>query len=157
MMQPDARIAQFINRHQVLTLATCVHEEPWCAHCFYAYLPESVSFVFTSDTHTRHIEQICHNCYVGGGIVLESRMVGHLQGLQFQGVVTPIDAALQAEAERIYLQRFPVARLMETHLWLLDITVMKYTDNRLGFGKKLHWRREDPLASALQSIAEKGR
>ena len=36
-----------------------------------------------------------------------------------------------------YLKRFPYARLMETTLWTLKLSFVKYTDNRLGFGKKL--------------------
>lgn len=156
MEKPDKRVEHFINRHHVLTLATCVDEEAWCAHCFYAYLPESVSFVFTSDTSTKHMQQVCHNCYVAGGIAVESRVIGRLRGLQFQGVVTPVGEEMHKAAERAYLRRFPVAKLMETKLWLLDLTVIKYTDNRLGFGKKIHWQREDPLASVLSSIAAKG-
>ena len=39
-------------------------------------------------------------------------------------------------------ERFPVANLMDLHLWQLDVTYLKFTDNRLGFGKKLIWTRD---------------
>ncbi len=29
--------------------------------------------------------------------------------------------------------------LMDTHLWVVSLTQIKMTDNRLGFGKKLLW------------------
>jgi uncharacterized protein YhbP (UPF0306 family) len=29
--------------------------------------------------------------------------------------------------------------LMDTHLWVVKLTYIKMTDNRLGFGKKLIW------------------
>jgi uncharacterized protein len=35
--------------------------------------------------------------------------------------------------------RFPVAALMDTRLWIVRLTFIKMTDNRLGFGKKLIW------------------
>jgi uncharacterized protein YhbP (UPF0306 family) len=28
---------------------------------------------------------------------------------------------------------------MNTHLWVVKLTMIKMTDNRLGFGKKLIW------------------
>jgi uncharacterized protein len=43
------------------------------------------------------------------------------------------------KSKTAYLKRFPVAILMETHLWIVRLTLIKYTDNRLGFGKKLVW------------------
>jgi len=47
------------------------------------------------------------------------------------------NALLEKEAQRAYCKRFPVANLMELNLWQLDVTYFKFTDNRLGFGKKL--------------------
>ena len=82
-------------------------------------------------------------------------MVGSLRGLQFQGVVTPAEGAALETARKAYLGRFPVARLMETTLWQLDITTLKYTDNRLGFGKKLHWHRDGTLRDLLASLEGK--
>ena len=29
--------------------------------------------------------------------------------------------------------------LMKTTLWVVDLSFLKFTDNRLGFGKKLIW------------------
>ena len=31
--------------------------------------------------------------------------------------------------------------LMETRLWIVRLTYIKMTDNRLGFGRKLIWTR----------------
>ena len=140
-VQPE--ILRFIAKHRLLTLATTYNDEPWCAHCFYAYFPEHNVFVLHSDSHTLHIEQVSHNCYVAGSVVLESWLVGRLRGLQLQGVVMPVAPALQKLAEQRYKQRFQVARLMNLKLWQLDVTLLKYTDNRLGFGKKLLWRSDN--------------
>lgn len=141
MPEPHPAIVRFIQHHHVLTLATSVDDEVWCAHCFYAYLPEATSLIFTSDTSTRHMRHICHNGYVGGGIVKESWRVGHLRGLQLQGLVLPVADNLKETARKAYLHRFPIARAAQLTLWQLELTTLKYTDNRLGFGKKLTWSR----------------
>ena len=153
-MDIPQQIERFVRQHRVLTLATCVAEEPWCAHCFYVYMPEHQSFFFASDSSTKHIEQACHNLYVAAGIALESRWVGRLRGLQMQGFVVPPAPELQQEARRAYVHRFPVARLMQPTLWQFSPVRMKYTDNRLGFGKKLHWTKEDELGGLLASVVE---
>ena len=42
-------------------------------------------------------------------------------------------------AKEQYIKAYPYARLMETHLWEMELTFAKMTHNRLGFGKKLIW------------------
>lgn len=134
-------ILSFIGRHHVLTLATSAGENVWCAQVFYVFNPEQASFYFTSSNETLHVRQMCHNCFVAGGIVLETKTVGLVQGLQLQGVATKLKEEEKKEPLALYTKRFPVAKLMETHLWRLDVTLLKYTDNKLIFGKKLLWHR----------------
>lgn len=142
MNLPDKKIIDFVNQHHVLTLATCFEEEPYCANCFYVYLESENSLVFTSDYDTNHIKQASHNIYVAGSIVLESDVLGKIQGLQFQGIISEPKAELLDKARKEYLKRFPIAMLMKTTLWVVDLTFLKYTDNSLGFGKKLLWEKE---------------
>ena len=75
--------------------------------------------------------------------------MGTLRGLQIQGSVFQLLASLEKEAQRAYCKRFPVANLMELNLWQLDVTYFKFTDNRLGFGKKLIWKRNEDLFASL--------
>lgn len=135
----DPRITRFLKKHHVLSIATSAGNEPWCASCFYVYMEEEVSLVFTSDLKTRHGQEFLKNEKVAGTIALETNIIGKIRGLQFQGIVSEPSGALADKAETAYLKRFPVAMLMETHLWLVKLTFLKYTDNRLGFGKKLVW------------------
>jgi uncharacterized protein YhbP (UPF0306 family) len=135
----DARINRFLKKHHVLTIATCVGNEPWCASCFYVYLEEEESLVFTTDKKTRHGQEFLKNEKVAGAVALETNIIGKIRGIQFQGIVSEPSGALAEKAETAYLKRFPVAMLMETHLWIVKLTLLKYTDNRLGFGKKLFW------------------
>ncbi len=154
----DKRIIDFIESHHVLTLATSCKDEPWCANCFYVYLPARNSFIFTSDSKSRHISDIAHNCFVGASIVLETRTVGRIQGLQLQGVVTRVDAADRAEAKRAYIREYPYAVMADLTLWQLDVSLLKFTDNTLGFGKKLLWSSSkdfDNLLSVLSTLGSK--
>lgn len=137
-MEIDRRITAFVRRHHVLTLATSRGGEPYCANMFYAWLADEGCFVFTSDESTRHIGDVVANDMVAASIVLETRVVGRLQGLQVQGTMARAgDTELGAAARKAYLRRFPYAAAMELNLWILRPTFLKYTDNTLGFGKKI--------------------
>jgi uncharacterized protein YhbP (UPF0306 family) len=138
----DKRILEFIKAHHVLTIATAVENVPWTANCFYVYLEDEGAFVFTTDDDTRHGKEFDINQVVAGSVVLETNVIGKIQGIQFSGEVTRPDDALHKKAKKAYLRRFPVAALMNTSIWLVKLTHIKMTDNRLGFGKKLIWNRE---------------
>lgn len=139
-MEPiDERIVKFLKRHHVLTLATATADgAPYCANAFYAYDAASNRLIFTSDEATNHAQQMISNNRVAASVVLETRIVGKVQGLQICGTVNRGD-----EADRkTYIRRFPYAAAIgELHLWHIEPDLLKYTDNTLGFGKKLIWKR----------------
>ena len=135
----DGRIIKFFRKHHVLTIATSAGNEPWCANCFYVYLTDENALVFTTDADTRHGKEFVANPSVAGSVVLETMIPGKIRGIQFRGTVSELEGELLQKAESAYLKRFPVAALMDTRLWIIKLTYIKMTDNRLGFGKKLIW------------------
>jgi uncharacterized protein len=135
----DRRIIRFFNKHHVLTIATTVNNEPWCANCFYVYMEEENVLVFTTDLSTRHGQEFLKNSFVAGSVVLETLIIGKILGIQFQGKVSEPKEEILNKATGAYLKRFPLSALMETHLWVVGLTYIKMTDNRLGFGKKVVW------------------
>lgn len=135
----EKRIVRFFQQHHVLTIATSVNNEPWCANCYFVYLAEENSLLFTTDPDTRHGKEFILNRLVAGSVVLETNIIGKIRGIQFQGYVSEPEGELAEKARSAYLRRFPVAALMDTHLWIVKLTHIKMTDNRLGFGKKLIW------------------
>ena len=143
----DSRIIKFFRKHHVLTIATSVENEPWCANCFYVYLEEENSLVFTTDYETRHGQEFLKNSLVAGSVVLETMVVGRIRGIQFQGIISEPAGDLLSRAKSSYLKRFPVAALMETRLWVVKLTRIKMTDNRFGFGKKLIWAHDSRLTT----------
>ncbi len=136
----DTKIIKFIQQHHVMNLSVCSHDQPYIAHCFYAYSDELNCFIFTSDAETYHVREMMKNPQVAAGIALETKVIGKIQGLQITGVVCKVDET-DAKYKNIYLQKFPFAVLMKTHLWTLFPNYIKLTDNRLGFGKKLIWTK----------------
>jgi uncharacterized protein len=138
----DDRIVRFFKRHHVLTIATSADGIPWCANCFYVYLADENSLVFTTDGNTRHGREFAVNPRVSGSVVLETMVTGKIRGIQFSGKVAEPTGDLLDKARSSYLRRFPVATLMETRLWIVSLDYIKMTDNRLGFGKKLTWGEE---------------
>ena len=135
----DSRIIKFFRKHHVLTIATTVDNEPWCANCFYVYLEEENALVFTTDIDTRHGKEFIKNPNVAGSVVLETMVIGKIRGIQFQGIVSEPEVELLSKAKWAYLKKFPPTALMDTHLWIVRLTLIKMTDNRLGFGKKMIW------------------
>lgn len=141
MKEPDKKIIGFIKEHHVLTLATSVNNIPYCANCFYSYAEEDNLLIFTSDNETKHIQDVKQNEYVGGSIVLETKIVGKIQGIQFNGKMFEPEGELKKKVSKKYMKKYPFAKLMKTQLWVIDIDFIKMTDNRLGFGKKLIWEK----------------
>lgn len=139
MKDMDQRMIKFIQKHHVLTLATCKDNQPYCANCFYVYLEDENMLVFTSDKETKHIHDIAEQNYVAGSIVLETTVIGKIQGIQFNGIISEPGQDLMKKVKKAYLKRFPYAALMDTTLWTVKLSYIKMTDNRLGFGKKLIW------------------
>jgi uncharacterized protein YhbP (UPF0306 family) len=144
MNLPGKRIVTFIRKHHILTLATVHDQIPWCCTLFYVYLPEQNLFVVTSDPDTRHITDVVAggSGRVAGAIALETKIIGRIRGIQFTATMSPLQDDLMQICKTAYLKRFPVARFTTLYLWGIEPDLIKMTDNRLGFGKKLYWRKE---------------
>jgi len=141
-MKPvDKRIINFIGEHHILTLAVSKDNIPYCATCYYTYIPGKNQFIFTSDHETRHIRDVVEggNYHVSGTIALETRIIGKIRGIQLTGIIRELTGEELKKAKSVYLKRFPVALLTTLHLWALEPDFIKMTDNRLGFGTKLIW------------------
>ncbi|MDR2936864.1 MAG: pyridoxamine 5'-phosphate oxidase family protein [Rikenellaceae bacterium] len=138
---PHPETIRFLKAHHVLTLATASNGAPYCANLFYAWLEPGEMFVFTSEGHTRHAAEAVANPRVAGSVMLETRIVGKIQGVQLCGRMFRPEGELLKRARMRYLKRFPYAAFADLDLWVLEPDFLKLTDNRLGFGKKLIWNK----------------
>ncbi len=137
----DERIVRFLKKHHVLTLATAADGGAYCAHVFYAWLEAERAFVFTSSLETKHAQDALAHPEVAGSVVLETRVVANVQGAQLLGRMYRPEGEALKKAKARYLKRFPYAVVADLDLWLFEVTWVKFTDNTLGFGKKLLWER----------------
>jgi uncharacterized protein len=128
------KIVNFINKHHVMSLATSADSELSVCNLFYAFNEKEVSFVVASSDDTTHIQNIVKNPNIAGSIVLETKTIGKIQGLQFKGEFLELkDASLK----KLYFKAFPYALAMSPKLWQIKVDYLKMTDNNLGFGKKI--------------------
>ena len=137
----DKKIVEFINQHHLLSLATSKDNMPYCCNAFYVFNKENISLIFSSDTSTKHTQDFTKNPNVAGGISLETKAVGKIQGVQLLGEVIKLKGEKLEKASKQYLKAYPYVRLMDTCLWEMRLNFVKMTHNRLGFGKKLIWEK----------------
>lgn len=135
----DEKFIEFINQHHVLTLATQSQGQPYCCNCFYVYDNTENIFIVKTNPNTRHGQEIETESRTAGSIVLETDQIGKIQGLQIMSTAYyPKDEELK-NAKKTYLKKFPYAAVEPGEYIILKPTMLKLTDNRLGFGKKLIW------------------
>jgi len=131
------KISLFLQKHHVMSLATSAFDELSVCSLFYAWDEKKLSFVVASSDETTHINHITHNKNIAGNILLETKTVGKIQGVQFKGEFVKLkDDGLK----KLYFKAFPHAKLMSPKLWQIKVDYFKMTDNRLGFGKKIIWQ-----------------
>jgi len=64
----DKAIVQFINKHYLLALATSKDNLVYCCNVYYVFNQENNSFIFSSDTKTKHAQDFIANPNVAGTI-----------------------------------------------------------------------------------------
>jgi len=137
------RILDFIKEHHVFSLSSSYQNIPYSCSCFYTFQEEIACFIFTSDETTRHGQELLKNNFAAGNIILETKTIGKIQGIQFTGSVKQItDKKTFNTARKLYLKRFPYAVFNIKELWYFNVSFIKMTDNRLGFGKKMIWNKK---------------
>jgi len=131
------KIEAFLREHHVMSLATTDFEELSVCSLFYAYSSGEKSFVVASSNETTHIKHIQNNVNVAGNILLETKAVGKIQGVQFRGECSVLH---DVELKKLYFKHFPYAVALLPKLWQIKVSYFKMTDNTLGFGKKIIWQ-----------------
>lgn len=138
-MDSIRNISAFILNNKCLSLCTSSEEGLWCASCYFAYDEKNVALIFKSSDETRHVKDGLSNPEVAGTILPDKLENVSIKGLQFTGTFM---AAEDDDTSSVYYSRFPFARAISGKFWIIKLKSMKYTDNTLGFGTKLHWQAE---------------
>jgi uncharacterized protein YhbP (UPF0306 family) len=140
---PHQKITDFMQAQTVMTIAVITPDnKPVCASCFYVYDSENALIIFKSETATHHIEYGLLQSAVGGSILPDTLIKTQIKGIQFEGKLLPHANSYLAHAKQLYYLKYPFAAVMAGHIWVIQLNSLKFTDNSLGFGKKLLWQQE---------------
>ena len=140
----DENILCFIGENTNLTLCVTVNNQPHCANCFYAFCEENTTLVFKSDPQTLHIQLALKTPLLAGTILPDMLNIKALRGIQFKGYLISSEQITDVQTtsfQEIYYSKFPYAIHHHGVIWAIRLLEIKMTDNTLGFGKKLHWKR----------------
>ena len=142
-METLAAISRWLAKQHVVTW--CVHQEGelWCANAFYLYDPERVAFYLLSEDKTRHAQMSGPQAPVAGTVNGQPKNVALIRGVQFKGEIRCLEGEESDAMRKRYTRRFPVALALSAPVWEIRLDELKFTDNTLGFGKKLHWLRSE--------------
>ncbi|MDU7018910.1 MAG: hypothetical protein E6363_12445 [Enterobacter sp.] len=123
-METLAAINRWLAKQHVVTWCVCKDEEMWCANAFYYYDPDQ-------------------QAKVAGTVNGQPKTVALIRGVQFKGEIRRLEGEESDAQRKRYTRRFPVAAALKAPVWEIRLDELKFTDNTLGFGKKLHWLRTE--------------
>lgn len=140
-METLTAISRWLAKQHVVTW--CVHHEGelWCANAFYIYDAQKVAFYVLTEEKTRHAQMSGSQANIAGTVNGQPKTVALIRGVQFKGVICKLEGGESDAARQEYNRRFPVARMLSAPVWEIRLDEIKFTDNTLGFGKKLVWLR----------------
>ena len=141
-METLAAINRWLAKQHVVSWCVANGGEMWCASAFYVYDPQRVAFYLLSEETTRHGKMTGRQAPVAGTVNGQPKTVALIRGVQFKGEIRVLEGDEAAEKRAHYVRRFQVARMLPAPVWELRLDELKFTDNTLGFGKKLHWLRD---------------
>lgn len=147
------RVSGYLHDHHVLTLATTGPAGVWAAAVF--YVNDGFNFYFLSAPTSRHSQNLALNPQVAGTIQEDYNDWPEIKGVQFEGEARRLQGAEQAQALKLYGQKFAVVgqlsqapakivKAMSKIAWYkVTPTRLYFIDNSLGFGH----RDEVPLGT----------
>lgn len=141
-METLAAISRWLSKQHVVGWCVAKDGDMWCANAFYVYDAQRVAFYLLSEETTRHGQMTGMRAPVAGTVNGQPKTVALIRGVQFKGHIRLLEGEEAEEKRALYVRRFPVARMLSAPVWELRLDELKFTDNTLGFGKKLHWLRD---------------
>ena len=134
----DERIVKFLKKMHLASVCTIDDEgQPYAFSAFYAFDEISFNLLLASSNESSHVKFLKNSKLVAGTVALDTKIVGKIEGVQFQGVMSEASTSEQ----EIYFKRFFYAKAMDAKIWSISLEKVKFTSNTLGFGKKIFWQK----------------
>ena len=133
----------FKGQHCATICCSQPNQHPYCFSCFYVFDALHQRLIFKSSGNTYHEQLMKEFPNVAGSVLPDTLSKLRIRGLQFEGQVhDTADKAVMKEAYSCYHTSNPAALAFPGAIWVIDLLKVKFTDNKLGFGKKISWCRE---------------
>lgn len=139
----EKKIIEFISKQTCGNLC-CVAENgsPYCFSFFYSFDEQEMILYYKSSDDTKHSKILYKNQTAAGTILPDKLNFLAIKGIQFEGQVLEPRHPDAKNASSHYHKKHPMALAMPGDIWAIRINRIKFTDNSLGFGKKLLWERD---------------
>ncbi|MEC6796291.1 YhbP family protein [Photobacterium sp. S4TG1] len=141
-MNKTKHICDFIKNNHLLTLCVNSHSDLWCANCYYIFDSNTMSLFIMTSEESYHSQLMMLNKNIAGTIAPQPKNIIDIKGIQFKGYIEKLTNKEEKRAKKNYYNIFPAAKLISAPIWEIKLTMIKMTDNSLGFGKKLTWPPE---------------
>jgi uncharacterized protein YhbP (UPF0306 family) len=114
--------------------------ELWCANAFYVYDSQNVAFYLLSDDNTRHGQMTGLRAKVAGTVNGQPKTVARFAASSSKVKFVVFRRRGSGDARAV---RQPLSDRQDAAapVWEIRPDELKFTDNTLGFGTKLHWLR----------------
>lgn len=143
-------ILDYLQAHNVMTIASCHENIPWAAAVFYA--SDEFDLYFFSSPKSRHGVNMAANAVVSAAIHEDYHDWRAIRGIQLEGRAERLRSLkLQARFWEVYLKKFPFvkqffqaggvrdvlqAKLSGIRLYRIVPHTVYYIDNSRGFGHR---------------------
>ena len=147
-------ILDYLQTHNVMTIASCDQNVPWAAAVFYA--SDELELYFFSNPKSRHGVNMAANAVVSAAIHEDYQDWRAIRGIQLEGRAERLRSLkLQARFWEVYLKKFPFvkqffhvggqagglrdllqAKVSGIRLYRIVPETVYYIDNSRGFGHR---------------------
>lgn len=143
MRDPHQLSLEYLETHQVMTLATNGPEGLWAAAVF--YVNDGFDLIFLSAGHTRHARNFTAVPHVAATIQEDYEDWQEIKGIQLEGKVTMLTDVSRETSIAHYLQKYPFLAqadakmkdaLVKVNWYCLRPERLYFIDNSLGLGHR---------------------
>lgn len=134
------QINKFLQSQHLASICVLHENLPYAFSAFYTYDNDTKSIIFASDAKTTHTQAFLLMPKVSATIASNTLKIAKIQGVQILGTISQ---ANQVQMKHYY-EAFVFSKTLNPTLWACKIEWIKYTDNTLGFGKKIIWENKKP-------------
>ena len=139
-------VADYLERHHAMTLATCGPDGPWAAAVF--YVNDGEDLFFLSSPTSRHCRNLALDARCAATVQDDTSDWVRIKGVQLEGAVSELHGAEEARARQLYGAKFPLvgkpegaptailAALAKVRWYRLRAERLHFIDNSRGFGHR---------------------